>query len=253
MTHEYQALSEKEKQTLRLLVNGYDAKSMARHLGLSVHTVNERLRDARRKMAVSSSREAARKLREAERHDPELLGDEHFGDEPPAAAVRQYPLPAEGSGNDRRQFWVVGGIVMSFSLALLALASLSGGAETPAPASQSAASEELAAGTVAASSARQWLAAVDRSDWNESWNATGESFKALNTTGRWTEASEAARRPLGAVLSRNLVSEEWFPAPPYGYRVVRFKTSFANKSGAIETLSLSLEDGSWKVVAYIID
>ena len=54
----YQALTEKEKQTLRLIVRGHDAKSMARHLGLSIHTVNERLRDARRKLEVSSSRGA---------------------------------------------------------------------------------------------------------------------------------------------------------------------------------------------------
>ena len=54
------ALTEKEKQTLRLMVRGHDAKSIARSLGLSVHTINERLRDARRKLAVSSSREAAR-------------------------------------------------------------------------------------------------------------------------------------------------------------------------------------------------
>ena len=60
------ALSEKEKQTLRLIVRGHDAKSIARDLGLSVHTINERLRDARRKMAVSSSREAARLLLEVE-------------------------------------------------------------------------------------------------------------------------------------------------------------------------------------------
>src|SRR3546814_10526644 len=71
-----QALTEKEKETLRLLVDGHDAKSMARHLGLSVHTINERLRDARRKMSASSSREAARQLREiegrSEEHTSEL-------------------------------------------------------------------------------------------------------------------------------------------------------------------------------------
>ena len=43
-----ETLTEKEKQALRLLVSGHDAKSMARQLGLSVHTINERLRDARR-------------------------------------------------------------------------------------------------------------------------------------------------------------------------------------------------------------
>ena len=60
ITDRYAALTEKEKQTLRLIVRGHDAKSIARHLGLSVHTINERLRDARRKLAVSSSRASTR-------------------------------------------------------------------------------------------------------------------------------------------------------------------------------------------------
>ena len=34
MAAKLQALTEKEKQTLRLVVRGHDAKSMARHLGL---------------------------------------------------------------------------------------------------------------------------------------------------------------------------------------------------------------------------
>jgi DNA-binding CsgD family transcriptional regulator len=54
-----EALSDREKQTLRLLLAGHDAKSIARELGLSMHTVNERLRDSRRKLGVASSREAA--------------------------------------------------------------------------------------------------------------------------------------------------------------------------------------------------
>ena len=69
-THGLDALTEKEKQTLRLIVRGHDAKSVARDLDLSVHTINERLRDARRKLAVSSSREAARLLFAAENKLP---------------------------------------------------------------------------------------------------------------------------------------------------------------------------------------
>jgi DNA-binding CsgD family transcriptional regulator len=73
------ALTEREKETLRLLLQGYDAKSIARRLDLSVHTINERLRDARRKLALSSSREAARLLTEAERATPQPVGDEILG------------------------------------------------------------------------------------------------------------------------------------------------------------------------------
>ena len=59
MTGGYETLTEKEKDTLRLLLGGHDAKSIARQLGLSVHTIHEGLRDARRKMGESSSRGAA--------------------------------------------------------------------------------------------------------------------------------------------------------------------------------------------------
>lgn len=65
--------------------------------------------------------------------------------------------------------------------------------------------------------------------------------------------SKAVRTPLGAVVSRELIGEENVPAPPYGYQVVKFRTSYANKAGAIETLSLVREGGEWRVVGCTID
>lgn len=168
-----QALTEKEKETLRLLVDGHDAKSMARHLGLSVHTINERLRDARRKMSASSSREAARQLREIERETPQFLADRAFRDAAVAADMGELRTPAGTRRISRRTGWIAGGIVMSISLALFAFASLSGTAGAPAapkPASEAPASE-----TAAVQAARQWLALTDKSDWKGSWNATGRS------------------------------------------------------------------------------
>ena len=85
------ALTEKEKQTLRLMVRGHDAKSIARSLDLSVHTINERLRDARRKLAVSSSREAARLLLEVEGDGsapiPEMSADKTIGEDADRASA----------------------------------------------------------------------------------------------------------------------------------------------------------------------
>ena len=86
--HGLTALTEKEKQTLRLIVRGHDAKSVAQQLDLSVHTINERLRDARRKLSVSSSREAVRMLLDAEggaiaSPPPEYMGDRRIGEAPP--------------------------------------------------------------------------------------------------------------------------------------------------------------------------
>ena len=80
-------LTEKEKQALRLMLRGHDAKSIARELNRSVHTVNDRLRAARRKLAVTSSREAARLLLEEE--GPEILGHK-LSDRVPSSAVPQH-------------------------------------------------------------------------------------------------------------------------------------------------------------------
>ena len=251
MTAGFQTLTEKEKETLRLLVNGYDAKSMARHLGLSVHTVNERLRDARRKMAVSSSREAARQLRAIEGRDPEILGDKALG-VAVATGMTDISTSTEVPGPSRRFGWIVGGVVMSFSLALLALSSLSGTASAPAAAPPAAPSAP-AVDSAAVQSARQWLALVDAGDWPGSWNATSQSFRSLNTLEIWTKVSESARVPLGAVVSRQLISEDDVPAPPAGYQMVKFKTSYANKPDAIETVSLSWEGGAWRVAGCYIE
>jgi hypothetical protein len=59
--------------------------------------------------------------------------------------------------------------------------------------------------------------------------------------------------PLGAVQSRALLSQESVPAPPSGMTVVKFRTSFAAKADAVETVSLAREDGGWRVVGYYID
>lgn len=250
MTPEIHTLTEKEKETLRLLVHGYDAKSMARYLGLSVHTINERLRDARRKMAVSSSREAARQLREIEGGAPEFPGARSFGDAVPDTGMTETPSPARTPHPQRRTGWLIGGLFMSLGLALLIFSTLPGTADAPAAPLHVA---SAAAETAAAQSARQWLALVDAGDWNGSWDAAGQGLKSLNTSDRWAAVSQSVRTPLGAVVSRKLIGTDFVPAPPYGYRVMRFQTSYTNKARATETVSLALEDGGWRVVGYRID
>jgi DNA-binding CsgD family transcriptional regulator len=60
MAHYISKLTEREREVLRLLSRGYDIKSAAIELSISTSAVTDRLRQARRKLAVSSSREAAR-------------------------------------------------------------------------------------------------------------------------------------------------------------------------------------------------
>lgn len=253
MKQGYQALTEKEKHTLRLLLAGHDAKSMARHLGLSVHTVNERLRDARRKLSATSSREAARLLREAEAAPPDPVADKGLGDAGDARAGQPVGRPDAPSSAKHHALWAIGGLaMMSLALALLALS----GSPQPTPdstTSEAGAAAPLAAQSASTQAARQWLELVDAGKWEESWAATAQSFRSLNTVETWRSVSETGRVPLGRVLSRTAASDESIPAPPSGLQLVRFRTDFATRAGATETLSLVREGGSWRVVGYYIE
>jgi DNA-binding CsgD family transcriptional regulator len=249
------ALSEKEKQTLRLIVRGHDAKSIARSLDLSVHTINERLRDARRKMAVSSSREAARLLLAAEggadaAPPPELLGDSEIGADPAGRPADQQDAPIGGAGRADRRPWILTGVLlMTFAFGLLLLGALPYAGSTPPAATAS----RVAPDPVVVDAARQFLVLGDQGRWADSYQATGTAFRKLNTVQVWTRVSEQVRTPLGAMVSRELLSQEELPAPPNGYQVVKFRTQFANKADAVETVTLELEGGKWRVVGVTIE
>lgn len=256
MREGYAALSEKEKETLRLIVCGHDAKSAARHLDLSVHTINERLRDSRRKLSVSSSREAARIVLAAEAATPQFLTDTSFGDAEPGPDAQL----DQGRSVRRRSAWIVGGVlIMSSILALLAINALAP-ATAPTPATAAAASAQpmpavkLDAATAAAATqeARAWLALVDARRWDDSWKRSGLQFRRANTSAAWATLSQSVRPPLGAVTSREVYSQEAVPAPPHGYVIIKFLTRFANKPSGIETVSLEREGQAWKVVGYWI-
>lgn len=225
-------LTDKEKETLRLMVRGHDAKSMASELDLSVHTINERLRSARRKLDVTSSREAARILFESEGGTYENLADKELGEEPSAGSGDRQRL-------GRTRAWLIGVIVMSMLAAALLIFSplASNGAGPPD----------------AETAARAWLEFGDAGDWQAGFDAAGDSFRAANTVAGFRDASEQVRVPLGAVVSRTLATIRYLNAPPHGYQEVTFHTQFANKADALETVTLVKEDRQWKVVGILID
>ncbi|MDJ0978323.1 MAG: DUF4019 domain-containing protein [Erythrobacter sp.] len=243
MRSDLNQLTQKEKDVLRLLVRGHDAKSTALSLGLSVHTINDRLREARRKLDVTSSREAARLLYEAEAADPQKDARTLLGD---ANAARETD-PDQVAAVSDRAILLTGGFVLmlSFTLAaaMLAVSALSddrppGDPATPLETAQLQEFER---------SALAWLALVDASDWTASFAAAGQSFQEPNTVQTWREASEQARVPLGAVIERETVTADYVNAPPHGYVIMEFRTDFAKRSGATEKVTLEREGapGKW--------
>ncbi len=122
----------------------------------------------------------------------------------------------------------------------------------PAGQTVSVEARESARSEAAARAAEDLLELIDAGNWADSYAAIGAQFRELNTLESWTEVSEKARSPLGALLTRDLIANEFVPAPPQGYQMVKFKSSYAIGSIQVETLSLSWEDGQWKVVGIVI-
>ena len=247
MTDCCDALTDKEKDTLRLILRGHDAKSMARELGLSVHTINERLRNARRKLDVTSSKEAARLLCDAEDEAPQTFGDKQMG-EALAGEVRAQAVPPKAWTG---RAVLIGGIVlMSLLLAVLAL---NPSLPFVQPEQSDARSFEVATGDAEMeAAARDWLALVDAGEWQASYDATGAVFRELNTAQLWADVSQDVRVPLGEVTSREAISFQQVPTPPAGHLIVTFRTSFAGQPDTMETVTLSREGGELRVVGYLI-
>lgn len=246
-------LTDKEKETLRLLLRGHDAKSSARALGLSVHTVNERLRDARRKLGVTSSREAARIVLAADTNAPDTLGDKPLGDAPAAGIAADNGASTTGQqAKPRFALSLIGVTAMSVLLAALLLpasplsvlpAELAGGVDVA----------DVSAEMTPARAADQFLALLDEGRWAESYAMTSAEFRRLNTLAVWSEVSQRVRPPLGEALTRDVIAGEYVPAPPSGYQTVKLHTRYASGADQSETLSLVREDGAWKVAGIVID
>ncbi len=137
-------------------------------------------------------------------------------------------------------------MILVIGLLALAAAPQTGPAPATAPAEQ-------VADPAVADAARRFVTLIDQSRWAESYRATAASFRKLNTLQAWTAASEQVRQRFGPTVSRTLLSQEEVPAPPHGYQMVKFRTSFANKADAVETVSLDREDGQWRVVGIFVE
>jgi len=117
MTAGVATLTEREREALRLLLTGHDAKSIAARLDISVHAVNERLRKARQKLGVGSSREAARLLAATEGADNSFVGEKiGLGAALPTASD-DGRRNRRATGATRLPFYLIGAVVMIFLVA----------------------------------------------------------------------------------------------------------------------------------------
>jgi hypothetical protein len=105
--------------------------------------------------------------------------------------------------------------------------------------------------------ARDWLALADRGDADGTYAAAASLFRRAVPADQWARSLDAARAPLGAVLSRTLRSgraaTELPGAPDGEYVVLEFETRFEHKRAAVETVTPMRDaDGEWRVSGYFI-
>jgi hypothetical protein len=104
--------------------------------------------------------------------------------------------------------------------------------------------------------ANEWVALIDEQKWIDSWAAAGSLFRSQLTPSGWASAVQPVREPLGSVSSRKLQREtatKSLPGVPDGdYRIIEYRTSFARKAEAVETLILAQESSGWKVNGYFV-
>ncbi|HML63119.1 DUF4019 domain-containing protein [Solidesulfovibrio sp.] len=109
----------------------------------------------------------------------------------------------------------------------------------------------------AVDAAKNWLAGIDAGAYGKSWDGGSAYFRDAISQKDWETALTAFRKPLGALVSRQIgkaKSLTTLPGAPDGtYVVMEFASSFANKKDAFETVCFSREaDGSWRAAGYFI-
>lgn len=183
---------------------------------------------------------------------PEYLGDTRIGDDRPRPMTDEGPAPVVGvEAGIRRLRIIIGATLMTLVLGLLALGGLTHMTAAPPQAASSLASTS-ATDPAVVEAAQRFVQLIDQGRWADSYRLTTTSFRKLNTEQVWATTSEKVRAPLGKMVSRTFLSQDDIPAPPAGYRMVRFNTRFGTSADIVETVTLERENGEWRVAGIYV-
>jgi hypothetical protein len=111
--------------------------------------------------------------------------------------------------------------------------------------------------TDATNAAKAWLALVDAGSYAQSWSTSSSLMQARVSQADWAKAAQPIHEQLGAVVSREPAGVDMtkaLPGAPDGdYAIVHFKTKFANKADAKETVTMMMDGAAWKCAGYFIN
>lgn len=111
--------------------------------------------------------------------------------------------------------------------------------------------------TPAVAAAETWLATLDSGRFSDTWEDAATVFKEGAPQSQWEPRVQAARQPLGVVISRKVRSMRYVNAlpnaPPGHYVIIEFDTNFEKRPLTIETVTpMRTQAGVWKVAGYFI-
>lgn len=197
-------LTEREIEILRLLTAGHTVKSIAVLLGRSEASINERLRDARRKTGIGSSRELAR-----------LLDEQKIWDKNPDLATTSYS--AEGSGQPASSGLsrTKGTLAMLIALPVIAAGSLIMAADMPFQAARPHTAAVASATAGASPLVGRWALDVARVPAEERPKSVTISF-SVAPDARWTTHVEIVNPDGSALHAESTAALDAAPVPVTG-------------------------------------
>lgn len=275
------ALSEKEREALRLLLAGHDAKSTANRLGVSHYAIHDRLRSARLKLGTTSSRQAALMLCQSEKATPDPMVHKPIG------GVDLLNVPEELTNADMKRpgsSWVQrrksGLIIMSVSVLIVAATVAISGygvapwGNSPAASAQAVGTEAPIDGTAQASrgdrppertastqarsdvAAREFLSLFDQGNAGASYAAAAPAFRNAHGIELW-ELAAVIRASEGGPQRRTLVDveEDANPANPefQAMEILTFHTVMLNGKRTVERVVMVRIGEDWKVAAFDVE
>ena len=124
-----------------------------------------------------------------------------------------------------------------------------------------AASPALAGGnartTAAIRAAEDFLLLLDTGQYGQSWDTAASLFQKQVPKEAWIKQISGLLPAFGAVKNRTITSAQYsttLPGAPDGeYVVIQYRSAFANKEQAVETIPPMLDkDGQWRVSGYYL-
>jgi hypothetical protein len=104
--------------------------------------------------------------------------------------------------------------------------------------------------------AKQWLSLMDDQNYADAYKQMGAVARDKVSAEGFSKTVGGVREPLGAMSSRALKDvklAKTLPAMRDGqYAIVRYDSTFAHKTAAVESVTLISENGGWSVIGYFI-